>query len=466
MNLNTHPSLDQPTVAVVGGGAAGTLTAIRLLRQARCPMRIALVEARPEPARGLAYGTRHDEHLLNVPAGRMSGFAETPDDFLDYALAHGNPDALPRDALAKAFLPRRLYGDYLRTRLDQARAASTSQLDVLRDTAVAIDRSPDGWRLALASGMTLPADAVVLAVGNTPRPLPARGSAGLPAGRVVAAWDHDAVHGIGTDEAVAIVGSGLSMADSVLSLESNGHRGPVHVLSRHAMPPLPHAPFPRLADVDVDALAALPLRGRVAFLRRQVRVAAQHGLPWQAVMEAIRPFGPRLWQTLSPADQRRFLRHVVRQWDVHRHRIAPEVHATLQAMLDRGQLRLHRGRLDTVMHEGRSLRVTTHTRDGRIDEFDVDYVVNATGVEMRAQTMRNPLLHDVLGKGHAQPGPHGIGLKAARDGRMVDADGDAQPRIFILGSLRIGCVWESIAIPELRGQAETAVRELLAIPKP
>ena len=118
------------------------------------------------------------------------------------------------------------------------------------------------------------------------------------------------------------------------------------------------------------------------------------------------------------------------------------------------------------MNEGRRLRVTTHTRDGRTDEFDVDYVVNATGVEMRAQTMRNPLLHDVLGKGHAQPGLHGIGLKAARDGRMVDADGTAQPRVFILGSLRIGCVWESIAIPELRGQAETAVRELLAIPAP
>ena len=45
---------------------------------------------------------------------------------------------------------------------------------------------------------------------------------------------------------------------------------------------------------------------------------------------------------------------------------------------------------------------------------------------------------------------------------MVDAQGQSQPRVFILGSLRIGCVWESIAIPELRGQAETAVRGLLA----
>ena len=465
MSLNTHPSLARPAAAIVGGGAAGTLTAIRLLRQASCPMRIALIEARPEPARGLAYGTRHDEHLLNVPAGKMSGFAETADDFLDYALAHGNPDALPRDALARAFLPRRLYGDYLRTRLDEARAASSARLDVLRDTAVTIDRSADGWWLALASGAVLATDAVVLAVGNTPRPLPARGGAGLPAGRVVAAWDHDAVHGIGTNEAVAIVGSGLSMVDSVLSLDRAGHRGPLHVLSRHALPPLPHAPFARLADVDVDALAALPLRGRVAFLRRQVRVAAQQGLPWQAVMEAIRPFGPRLWQSLSPADQRRFLRHVVRHWDVHRHRIAASVDALLARLREAGRLMPHRARLQrvTTLADGR-IRLESASPDGRLLQLDVDRIINATGVEMRVQFMGNPLLDDLLGKGLAVPGPHAIGLASAADdeGALIDADGHPQPTLRVLGSLRIGTAWESLAIPELRVQAADAATRLLA----
>ena len=435
MNLNTHPSPTRRTVAIVGGGAAGTLTAIGLLRQAGCPMRIALVEARPEPARGLAYGTRHDEHLLNVPAGKMSGFAESPDDFLEYALAHGNPDALPRDALARAFLPRRLYGDYLRTRLDEARAASSSTLDVIADTAVALER------------------------GAAAKPLI------LPAGRIVAAWDADAVHGIGTDEAVAIVGSGLSMADSVLSLESNGHRGPVHVLSRHAMPPLAHASFPRLADVDVDALAALPLRGRVAFLRGQVRTAAAQGLPWQAVMEAIRPFGPRLWQTLSPADQRRFLRHVVRHWDVHRHRIAAPVDAMLTRLREAGRLMTHRARLQRVsaLADGR-IRLDSTAPDGRLLQLDVYRIVNATGVEMRVQFMGNPLLDDLLGKGLAVPGPHAIGLASAADdeGALIDADGRPQPTLRVLGSLRIGTAWESLAIPELRVQAADATTRLLA----
>lgn len=467
MDLNARPSPDPLAVAIVGGGAAGTLTAIRLLRHSARPMHIALVERRPEPARGLAYGTRHDEHLLNVPAGKMSGFAETPDDFLDYALARGNPDGLPRDALAKAFLPRRLYGDYLRTRLDEARAASSSRLDVLHDTAVAIDRRAGGWQLALASGTVLSADAVVLAVGNAPRPLPARGATGLPAGRVVAAWDPDAVHGIGRDEAVAIVGSGLSMADSVLSLERDGHRGPIHVLSRHALPPLPHAPFARLADVDVDALAALSLRGRVAFLRKHVRMAAQQGLPWQAVMEAIRPFGPRLWQSMTPADQRRFLRHVVRHWDVHRHRVATSVDAVLTRLRETGQLKPQRVRLQqaSALADGR-IRLQGSTPDGHLLQLDVDRIVNAAGVELRVQLMGNPLLDDLLGKGLAVPGPHALGLASAEDdeGALIDADGHAQPDLRVLGSLRIGTAWESLAIPELRVQAADAAAHLLARP--
>lgn len=465
MTEATPTPLPPCELAIIGGGAGGVVAAMQALRLATGPLRIVMIEPRDVLAQGVAYATTHGEHVLNVPAARMSAFDDRPADFLDYVVATTPPGGPDRDTLAHAFIERRRYGEYLRTRLQEAIAASAASLQVVQDSVSELDARDDGATLHLAAHGPLEAKGVVLAVGNTPKPLPARGAPQLPEGRSLAAWDFDAVKAIPSDAELCIIGSGLSMVDTVLSLADNGHTGAIHVLSRHALLPLPHCHGPA-ATFDPAPMQSMSLRARMRFLRAAAKQAVADGLPWQAAMERIRPHGQALWQSLSIADQRRFLRHVVRQWDVHRHRIAPEVHAVLQAMLDRGQLRLHRGRLDTVMNEGRRLRVTTHTRDGRTDEFDVDYVVNATGVEMRAQTMRNPLLHDVLGKGHAQPGPHGIGLKAARDGRMVDADGTAQPRVFILGSLRIGCVWESIAIPELRGQAEMAVRELLAIPAP
>jgi uncharacterized NAD(P)/FAD-binding protein YdhS len=84
---------------------------------------------------------------------------------------------------------------------------------------------------------------------------------------------------------------------------------------------------------------------------------------------------------------------------------------------------------------------------------------------MRAQLMRNPLLADLLGKGNARPGPHGIGIDTASDGDVVNAEGEALPGVFVVGSLRIGRLWESIAVPELRIQAEDAARRLLALPR-
>ena len=448
-------------IAIIGGGAGGVLTTIHALRLADAGTRIALIEPAARLAQGVAYATTHGEHLLNVPARRMSAFKDRPDDFVDFLVASEGEDA--RDAIAVAYAERRRYGDYLRDRLQLARSGSVAHFEVLQDRVIGID-SEDGngrLRLQLESGAERRTRGVVLAVGNNPKPLPARGAAGLPAESVLEAWDFDAIKRIPAEAEICIAGSGLSMVDTVLSLAANGHRGRIHVLSRHALLPVPHTRH-AVSGFEAGALLAMPLRQRMRALREAARDAGRQGLPWQAVMETARPLVQELWRTLAHEDQRRFLRHVVRYWDVHRHRIAPQVYAQLEALQASGQLRLHRGRLQTVAREGARIRVSVSMRDRRAQELDVDRIVNATGVEMRAQLMRNPLLSDLLGKGLARPGPHGIGIDTCAEGELVDAQGRNLPGMIVVGSLRIGRLWESIAVPELRGQAENAARRLLA----
>lgn len=459
--MTIQPSSSDFDIAIIGGGAGGVLTAIHALRLAVAGTRIVLIEPATRLAQGVAYATSHGEHLLNVPARRMSAFRDRPDDFVDFLVASEGEGA--RDALAVAYAQRRRYGDYLRDRLRLARAGTKARLEVLQDRVDGIDRDDASGclRLQLQSGTELRARGAVLAVGNNPRPLPARGAASLPAGTVLEAWDFDAIKRIPAEAEICIAGSGLSMVDTVLSLAANHHRGRIHVLSRHALLPLPHARHAE-AGFDARALLAMPLRQRMRALREAAREAARQGQPWQAAMETARPLVQELWRTLPHGEQRRFLRHVVRYWDVHRHRIAPQVHAQLQGMLDSGQLRLQRGRLQTVQREGARIRVSVSMRDRRSLELDVDRIVNATGVEMRAQLMRNPLLSDLLGKGLACAGTHGIGLDTCVEGELVDAQGRGQADMAVIGSLRIGRLWESIAVPELRGQAENAARRLLA----
>ena len=443
-------------IAIIGGGAAGTMTAIQTLRQADAPLRIALVDPVAAPGQGVAYSTRHAEHLLNVPVRRMSALDDAPEDFLDFIAGDGGA----RESLGPQFVQRRRYADYLETRLREAHAASSAELVVLASRAIALDDDGANTHLTLEDGTRLSARSVVLAVGNAPRALPAPGADGLPADRLRSAWDYDAVKRIPVDAEACIVGSGLSMVDAALSLAANGHRGRIHVLSRHALLPLSHAPH-AVAGIDVDALLQLPLRQRLHALRAEALDAVRAGMPWQAVMESLRPHGQALWRSLSATDQRRFLRHVVRYWDVHRHRVAAQVHAQLRALVESGRIRLHRGRVRDVALAGPRVRIGARMRDGRDDCFDVDVVINATGMETRVHAMDNPLLSGLLDKGLAVPGAHGIGLRTDDEGRVVDAAGHGRPHLLVVGSLRIGDLWESTAVPELRRQAQAAARSLL-----
>jgi cation diffusion facilitator CzcD-associated flavoprotein CzcO len=63
-------------VIIIGAGFSGTLVAIHLLRNGSA-VQIDIVDQNL-PGRGLAYSTAYDEHLLNVPAVRMSAFGSEP----------------------------------------------------------------------------------------------------------------------------------------------------------------------------------------------------------------------------------------------------------------------------------------------------------------------------------------------------------------------------------------------------
>ena len=446
-------------IAIIGGGAAGVLAALQLLRQARAPLRIGLFEPAPRLAEGVAYATPRAEHLLNVATGRMSALPDQPDDFLDWRCAQADHVQAARTALKQSYAPRRDYAAYLRDRLAQASQHSQASLEVLPWRIQALARQTSGWPLT-AAGDSAWAPRVVLATGNAPRPLPAHGAAELPSPLRVDAWDYPGVAAIAPDAQVCIVGTGLSMVDALLTLAATGHRGHIHLLSRHALLPQPHSPA-RAVDEDfpVPSLHALCVRARLRLLRQGVRNAATRGLPWQSTMERLRPHGQALWRSLPAAEQRRFLRHAMRHWDVHRHRIAPAVHAVLQDLREADRLQVHRARLEAVeaLADGRVGLLARH-RDGAPLQLQVDRLVNATGLELRAQAMRSPLLAQLLRDGHAVPGVHGLGLATDAEGRLLDAAGRVQQDLRSIGSLRIGEAWESIAIPELRVQAEAVAR--------
>ena len=443
-------------VVIIGGGAAGVLAAIHLLRASEGRIRLCVVESRALLGEGAAYSTRDPAHLLNVPAGGVSAFGDEPDHFVRHLLAAGATPAKGDADLARRYVPRLEYGRYLRATLGRHIAIESVHV---RDEAVDVTGSGP-YSIRLGSGRTLHGGAVVMATGNFPRSIAATRSC-TNAVAIDNAWDYEAIATILPDADVCIIGAGLSMADAVVSLAGHRHRGSITVLSRHGLMPLTHAAG-RGPAADIDDLLALGVRGRLHAIRARAQAGVSDGRPWQWTMDGLRPHGQRLWRSLDDNEQRRFLRHAQRYWDIHRHRVAPEVATRIDSLRHSRQLTVHAGRVASIDSGPAGFDVAWRARGTAATEhLQVHRVIACAGIETRLQYMPGPLLAALAARGMVAPDPHELGLAIDDAGALVAADGVPQPRLLAIGSARIGHDWEATAIPELRAQAAAISERLI-----
>jgi uncharacterized NAD(P)/FAD-binding protein YdhS len=140
----------------IGGGAAGTLVALHLLRD-EVTSEVTIVERTARLGAGVAYSTSEPGHLLNVRCGGMSAYRDEPAHFTLWAARNGHAVG------ADDFVPRREYARYLREQLAATAARSaTSRLTVCCSQATRVDAAPRP-RVLFADGTRIAADRVVLA---------------------------------------------------------------------------------------------------------------------------------------------------------------------------------------------------------------------------------------------------------------------------------------------------------------
>lgn len=466
-----------PVIAIVGAGFSGTLLAAQLLQQAQRPLRLLLIERSGRFGTGVAYGTHDLGHLLNVSAGAMSAWPEDPGHLLRWLALNRDAlvDLLPQPVEPSGFLPRRVYGLYLQTILKEAEAlaAGHSQLQrinadvsdvepLLEPAAQALGRLPR-YRLQLVGQAPLEADHVVLACGNSALPPPLPTSPAIRHG-----WSPEATAELPADASIALLGSGLTMVDMVVSLQRRGHRGPIVALSRHGHAPNAHRAVEPIGDWLDPLEAPTRVLGLWRLIRQRVAEASRQGQDWRAVVDGLRPRTQALWQRLDHHERRRFLRHAAVVWDVHRHRIAPELHALLQALRAAGRLTILAARLQRHSADGTGLRLTIRRRGAQAEEeLRVDRLILCTGIPLDYARSDNALVARLRQRGLLQSDALGLGAQCDPGGALLDATGRPQATLHTLGSPRKGQLWESIAVPELRLQArELAQRLLNALPPP
>ncbi len=428
----TETSVSPSPVVIIGGGYSGSMLAARLAELGQASI---LVERSGVFGLGVAYSARLDDHRLNVRTERMGAVAGRIRDFAAWLARHH-----PERADPNGFAPRRLFGLYVQDRLASVEQAHPGLVQRVTGEAVSLD----GTTVTLADGRTLQGRAVVLATGN---PAPKMAS-GQDSPRILPnPWAPGAIEAIGTEDTVIILGTGLTMVDVILSLQAQGWQGRAYGVSRRGQMPRAHGARHDAAVFLPDEAFSGPLSQRLKVARA---VARRQG--WRAVMEAYRPITIELWRAASEAERSRFIRHLRPWWDVHRHRIDPQVADQLEALVAAGRLVRQPGHVQAIRGTKDGVEMDLRPRGGRPLTLSADWLIDCTGPGHDA--LSQPLTGALIAAGKARLDALRLGLDLDEIGHVLDAAGQANPQLFVLGPPARAALWETIAVPDIRNRIE------------
>jgi uncharacterized NAD(P)/FAD-binding protein YdhS len=446
-------------ITIVGGGASGTLLAVNLLRNpSKNELEINLVERRSRVGRGVAFGTDQATHLLNVPAGRMGAFPDDIGHFHKWLVDSGH------SYTDHDFVPRRLFGQYLRELFD----AHTADLrpgvrfNLIDDEAVDLSVNGDSAEVMLRSGEVLPSNKVVLAFGNFAPPNPYVADLSFTrSGRYFQdPWSREMYDALDKDDSIFIIGTGLSMVDVAIHLNQTGHRGKITAISTRGLLPAVHElghTYPAFSD---ELRPMTRITDMMKAVRRHIAAAESNGGNWRGVIDSLRAATPQLWQQLPLAEKRLFMQHLSRYWNVARHRMPREAADILDAMKADGKLEILKGRLKTIEERDGVFSITFENLAGRHTATS-GVLVNCIGSQTNFSKIDSTFVQNLIRRRHIRNDDLAQGIAASPDGRVLDRDEQFSNVVYTLGTALRGTLWETTAIPEIRTQAKALAQQLL-----
>ena len=389
-------------IAIIGGGDSAALLLGHLASaEKHLDIAVDVYDRAGRFARGIAYATPSDAHLLNVRAGNMSAYHTDPGHFALWVAGHGYS--------LQDFVPRKLYGAYL-AEIWRAAEAVFPIRRIIADVT-GCRREQAGYVLT-AGGETARYDDVIQATGNVLAYAP-QAAAGVE-GFYADPWTLP-VQDLLAARTILLIGSGLTAVDVMMGLIEEGYAGAFTILSRHALLPRAHvdaAVWPDFIGGDFS----MPLSRRLRQVRAEAARAAAQGVPWQGVIDSLRPATNPLWQAMTPAMRRQFKRHLLTLWNVHRHRMAPAIAARVDDLRSGNRLHLVKDRVERIDPGPRAV--------GRKGAYAADAIINC------------------LGYGYQEPG------------RNYETS-------FQIGPARFGDWFETTAIPEIRAQASEIAGKII-----
>ncbi|MCD0488799.1 FAD/NAD(P)-binding protein [Pedobacter sp. MC2016-14] len=465
--IKQHPN--PLNLVIIGGGFCGALTAIHLLKEQDVSINIHLVHKGSAIGKGVAYDPYHSSLLLNVPNGRMSAFAEIPEHYTDWLKRNGDDcNEEPAD-LSAQFSTRREYGNYINALwLDALQQIPSSKSVKIYDAyAMQVCEAEHGFEVHLSGTSSLSADVVILATGNQLPGIPNGIDTALQQSKYYFGnpWDEACITEFKEDEDLLIIGNGLTMADTVLTLVDAGFKATIHTVSPrgYQLKPSKEDKEPYLSlDIpsllkDKDNLLTL-----LNAFNKHRKIADGLSQSIYQGIDAVRPHAQKIWNSFDDQEKQQFIKRINSVWSSSRHRLPLQTYFTLEKYQHHKKLITHKGFIVNTKEEAGVVTATLNC-NGKTEQLNVQRIINCTGPNTDIKKQSGTLLFNMEKAGLICRGPHHIGIKTSADDHcVISADGNVKENLFVIGSNLKGSLWESTAVPELRLQAQKLAERILS----
>lgn len=449
-------------IAIIGGGFSGTMAGVHLIRNARAPLEIKLINETDVLNTGIAYNPYSKKALLNVVSSRMSAFASDPDHFLNWVMQQDHFRDKDRTLIANSFLPRYLYGEYLKDIWKDALKLAEGkkiQVDVINSSVKDLTLLKDSIDIELKDKSRLSTKYAIIASGNhLPGNPNIKGSFFTSSANYFQnPWDIRSVSGINSKEPVLIIGNGLTMVDTVNGLLENGFQGQIVSISPNGFNILPHRhnglAYTKLVEEIGDKTSLFQL---IRLFNKHMKLIRDYGLSAEPLIDSLRPLTQTIWKRLTMAEKRIFMSRLRHLWGVARHRIPLHIHDKLQRLRIEGRLHIVSGKLiDIIGNDDKIIALFYDKKQKQSIQLAVSRVINCTGPETDLLKLEDNYLKNALLKGIICQDELKLGINADPDTfEALNPAGKVQSGLYIMGSNLKGLLWESTAVSELRVQAE------------
>jgi uncharacterized NAD(P)/FAD-binding protein YdhS len=454
-------------VAIIGAGFSGTMTAIHLMRQLDVPVHIFLFDSKKEFSKGVAYATYSDKHLLNVTTSKMSAYPDLPDHFLDWVNSHKTYESIKRQLIAHAYLPRKLYGEYLSDIWSNGKKSNPNihRLTELQTKVIDVKQLNQGFKLTDSQLSNIEVDKVILATGNeSPGDISGINSSKLDNQSYFRnPWEKNCVTECDSSLPILILGNGLTMIDTVISLRENGFRNIIFSISPNGFNILPHRhPGLEYDDILHEIEATKTLYDLVKVTNRHIKKVRSLGISAEPVVNALRSRTPGIWRQLTDKEKAIFYSRIRHLWGVARHRLPLHLHDQIQNERIQGTLRVYAGNISGAeqVQEGVIVKYL-NKKSGTHQKMFVSRIINCTGPTSDFEKSKNEMFRNLLHNQLIEQDALKLGINADANTYQVTVKGRPIKGLHAIGSLLRGVFWESTAVGELRLQAVNMSKYIL-----